>query len=404
MMRKMIVILSAVMLFSVMIGCAKTGDQAADAGSESVPKVETTVAEAPEGTEVNAETAEPVVTIGMQMQTYGVGGEPEVQEGIVEIPEFKSDIECAAVDQLNEQIEKDLMPIYEQGMEDGNWPEIMSYVYSDENYEQVITTGITYPNYGTDGEVFSYVYSKADQSMVTLADAVLSAGTTEEELKQKITEAYETLETDMELKEVNVAAFRYTKDGVHFYANLTAYAEGADDWKWFGEFCPKDNTLMMNGDIHFADGTDGTLKSLDPPLYYDQDTESAGDLGEELGFNEFGESIYMIQMFAKDVQNLIQTKDMTTLAYSVSYPITIQVAGKDQTFEKAGDLAEVNFDDVFSAETCEAVLAEDPENLFTNGEGTMLGNGAIWFALCDVEMGDGSIYPTYKITAINSMD
>ncbi len=345
------------------------------------------------------------VTIGMHMQLYGVSGVKEktiYQDGIIEIPCFQSDVKSDVVDALNEQILSDLMPIYEDGMEEERWPEIKSYLYSDENYEQVVTTGITYPNYGTDGDIFSYVYSKADQRAVTLSDAIAAAGTTEEELQQMITDAYGTLSPDMILVKVRIAAFRYTNDGVHFYPMLTAYAEGADEWEFFGEFCLQDKSLTMGEDIHFADDSDGSLVMFDPPLYYGQEHESEGDIGEEKGLNSFGESIYAIQMFAEGVQNLIEEKDMVTLAYSVSYPITVQVAGKEQTFEDAGALAEMNFDDVFSPKMCDGIMAEDCENLFTNGEGTMMGDGAVWFALCDIDMGDGTIYPTYKIITINS--
>ena len=401
--KSLIGILIGIMVIGL-IGCGEKEEVSVTEPNQNVATEETTE---PEETQIDEPTVEkektPVVTIGMQMQKYGsdLNKDEPNQYGIVEIPCFMSDVDSDVVTELNDQIQSDLMPTYEEGMEDERWTEIKSYVYSDDHYEQVLVTGVTYPIYGTDGDIFSYVYDKDNQKAVSLTDAFTDAKTTEDELKQAIITAYEELSTGMTVKDIQFGAFRYTKHGIHFYPILTLSAEGADDWNHFSEYCMDDQTLKLNADIQLADLSDDTLVMPDPPLYYGMDHKSSEDIKEELGENEYGESIYEIQLFAKSVQELIVKEDMVTLAYSVSYPITVQISGEKQTFKDAQSFSKVNFDDVFSPQMCEKIAEENTEDLFTNGEGTMMGDGAIWFALCDFDMGDGNNYPSYRIIAIN---
>ncbi|NLG02435.1 MAG: hypothetical protein GX567_01145, partial [Clostridia bacterium] len=73
---------------------------------------------------------------------------------IVELPNFGCfNFDNQEVHDLNTRINEDLHPIYEAAWENTeNWPEIKSYMYQNDQYIQVVSTAITYPNYGTYGD------------------------------------------------------------------------------------------------------------------------------------------------------------------------------------------------------------------------------------------------------------
>lgn len=122
-----------------------------------------------------------VIGVSMAAQEY-------VGSNIYELPRF--DGKGDAVDQLNAAIQQELTH-YISGWEsvkaDGTyWYEIKSYPICTERYKQVVVTAIEYPNYATDGDVYSFCYDIKKDAILTLDDALKQAGVSRETVEQRI--------------------------------------------------------------------------------------------------------------------------------------------------------------------------------------------------------------------------
>ena len=116
-----------------------------------------------------------VTGVSMAAQEY-------VGASIYELPQF--DGEGAAVAQLNADISSQLTH-YISGWEviktdDSFWYELRSYPICSQRYKQVVVTAIELPNYGTDGDVFSFCYDTKTGAALTLDDALEQAGVSRE--------------------------------------------------------------------------------------------------------------------------------------------------------------------------------------------------------------------------------
>ena len=108
-----------------------------------------------------------VTGVTMAQQEY-------IGSNIFEIPRFEGEGEDAAL--LNTQLDQWTAP-WLAGWEsvrndDVYWYEVKSYPVCGRRYKQVVTTAIEYPNYGTDGDVFSFCYDSKKGRQLTLDDAL----------------------------------------------------------------------------------------------------------------------------------------------------------------------------------------------------------------------------------------
>lgn len=98
--------------------------------------------------------------------------------------------------------------------------------------------------------------------------------------------------------------------------------------------------------------------------------------------------------FARVVIDAAAQGDAVGLSALVRYPLTIRRDGERMTVtDPAGFVAA--YDRIIGPEIRADLLSADPENLFANWEGLMIGQGSVWF---DGSGGDG-----YHIIAINDM-
>ncbi|MEO1070164.1 MAG: hypothetical protein AAFW95_13770 [Cyanobacteria bacterium J06638_6] len=97
-----------------------------------------------------------------------------------------------------------------------------------------------------------------------------------------------------------------------------------------------------------------------------------------------------IVSFFDRFQAQVLLADADAVAAMMHYPL--RVNSMDRSFADPTELLE-SYDSVFSAELVEKVRAADPDSVFCNDQGTMLGNGSVW------------AYPemdsTLKVIAIN---
>ena len=120
----------------------------------------------------------------------GVSMAEQVYSGsnIYEIPQFDGESKEAVM--LNVNIYERMAP-YITGWEtikndETYWYEIKSYPICDKRYRQVVVTALELPNYGTDGDVFSFCYDSRKNTVLTLDDALAQANVSRETAEHRI--------------------------------------------------------------------------------------------------------------------------------------------------------------------------------------------------------------------------
>lgn len=119
--------------------------------------------------------------VAMAQQEY-------IGSNIFEIPRFVGEGED--VDMLNARLSEWASP-WIAGWDsvrndDVYWYEVKSYPLCGERYRQVAVTAIEYPNYGTDGDVFSLCYDSEEHKLLSLDDALTAAGVSRETVEQRV--------------------------------------------------------------------------------------------------------------------------------------------------------------------------------------------------------------------------
>lgn len=129
--------------------------------------------------------------------------------------------------------------VYQVYMDDpyqsGTWCEVAAYPVTTERYLNLALLENVYPNYGTDGDLYAWVYDRQERRSVTVEEALDLAGTTEDALREAVAEALAAGELPLPLDEdsFSIRGFRIGEgDDVTFYlqgANVDG-AEGMDPW------------------------------------------------------------------------------------------------------------------------------------------------------------------------------
>ena len=117
----------------------------------------------------------------------------------------------------------------------GTWCEVAAFPVTTERYLNLALLENVYPNYGTDGDLYAWVYDRQERRSVTVEEALDLAGTTEDALREAVAENLASGELPLPLDEdsFSIRGFRIgEEDDVTFYlqgANVDG-AEGMDPW------------------------------------------------------------------------------------------------------------------------------------------------------------------------------
>jgi len=103
-----------------------------------------------------------------------------------------------------------------------------------------------------------------------------------------------------------------------------------------------------------------------------------------------------IEGFMKNVKTAIAAGNRKWLADNTMYPIRVKVNGKAVAIKSKQEL-EKNFDAIFTVELKGKIMPDASINLWVNGNGAMLGGGAIW-----INNKAGVKPAAYHIIAINN--
>jgi hypothetical protein len=193
---------------------------------------------------------------------------------IVEIPYIVyAEDRNPEIDSLNRSVNQGVQMIYENFLEnqsDGESIEIRSYPFTTDKYLQVVVTYITYPIYGTDGEMFSINYDReADRAM-----SVLDLGLSEDELLYEVGQAFVPEVEGSLIDEVRLVGFlmHETENGdvPELLLQIAVDTPGADVWEGFYSYM-NDNNSNTNDLIRLTSTClfdPYNMDQMDPPLAY----------------------------------------------------------------------------------------------------------------------------------------
>ncbi len=205
-----------------------------------------------------------VTGVSMAQQEY-------VGSNIFEIPRF--DGEGKDADMLNAQLSEQTAP-YLSGWDsikndDTFWYEIKSYPICGGRYRQVAVTAIEYPNYGTDGDVFSLCYDAQEHKLLSLDDALLTAGVSRETVEQRVGMLMTGYLSEGDLViEISFPAFVFAGSELCVVARAFIENDLADEHDELYVYNTAQDTLSDYTGGLLLPG--GLCDRLDPPLNYDR--------------------------------------------------------------------------------------------------------------------------------------
>jgi hypothetical protein len=150
--------------------------------------------------------------------------------------------------------------------------DVRAYPLVSENYLQLITTSICYPTYGTDGDVWSWVYDRAAHKYLRLSDALIADELTEDIIISTAEKLFEKLPHyhAAYLYGGEVAGF-YMDEGVRRYIlKMTEMNPDGDPWDSFFVYTPakyNDGKPTLEQGLEQVLATDVTFAEFDTPLY-----------------------------------------------------------------------------------------------------------------------------------------
>jgi hypothetical protein len=149
--------------------------------------------------------------------------------------------------------------------------DVIAYSITDENYIQIFYTVSQYPNYGTAGDLYGFVYDIASDDYIDIGEFIESIGSNGEKLTADIHNSYTAANPSYTIGSIFLRAFYLTKapDGGYNHAFLfemevQEYEDG-DPYKGFYMYTPADGEIFeMNSDQLFDPSS---VDEYDPPLY-----------------------------------------------------------------------------------------------------------------------------------------
>jgi hypothetical protein len=264
----------------------KTGEPWSDAKQDNSSNEE------PGLSEELQETREPVTEeyvndyIPINNEATRIAMATQIYDGdnIVEIPEMVYDHENPELSKFNGQnlnleainriIEENAKTVYNEFMVSHNPEsesiEIKTYPFSSENYLQFVVTVKRYPNYGTDGDIFSGNFDIYYNRDIITEDMLLKLDLTQENLTEKIKGLFSSTGSEDSIESVEFAGFLLEqgpeKNLTKMFLEIQLSNPETEGFKVFYQYVPETGELSkLDADTPFDPAG---LDQMDPPLHY----------------------------------------------------------------------------------------------------------------------------------------
>lgn len=251
--RKLHMPLAALVAAAMLAACgaAPTPQSVASSGAGSLPPSSAPASQAAPG------ATQP--TIEMLVQNYEYGN-------IKEIPQIVTGAPSETVDAINADI-LNFAGEYEPYItdNDGHILELKSYLFIDEQYVQIVMTRIPYPNYGTDGEVISFVYNWQADQWLSLDDSWAFSDVSANELEEAFIDGGYAGTGMFAAGPMEIAGFILVPDGVRYFVRISLNAgQDGDDWISMYSYLPAFGDFVRTHGLLFEAEE---VLPMTPPLF-----------------------------------------------------------------------------------------------------------------------------------------
>lgn len=159
----------------------------------------------------------------------------------LDIAELQADPENTALADCNADVQAK-MDAWLGQLNEGETLYVNAYVLDTDNYLNVVLVQSIGPNYGSDGDVYSYVYDKTTKTTMDVEYAKAWKALTDEMIIEAITA---NLTEGQKWRSFNVDAFFVDTDNEPVYLlSAKISQEGADDWTYL--YVLKNNQILGN--------------------------------------------------------------------------------------------------------------------------------------------------------------
>ena len=171
-------------------------------------------------------------------------------------------------------------------------------------------------------------------------------------------------------------ALRGTTDGSDLVLDELD-AKGTPVARFEAKFVDRDPKQRFSGKLE-CEVVSGTWRKLDGgqalPVYFAAESSTTGALD-----NRYGDARdALVHRNAFRFWDAVKRGERKTVAASITYPISVQVAGARKRLRNPVELL-ANYDAIFSPRYVEAIVGAVPRNMFVRDQGIMLGRGEVWF-------------------------
>jgi len=91
-----------------------------------------------------------------------------------------------------------------------------------------------------------------------------------------------------------------------------------------------------------------------------------------------GADIDAVGRFLSRLQGAVRVGDKSTIAGLIAYPLRVNFSEGPKTYKDRSSI-ERDFERIFTPRVRQAILNQEAGKLFTNYQGSMIGDGQVWF-------------------------
>lgn len=185
----------------------------------------------------------------------------------VEIINISSDNETDSIKSINNDIDQKITKIYDDVIAENNNDvgfDILVYPFADENYLQLVYTSLVFPNYATDGDIYSFNYNIKQDKYIKLDDIFSELNTTEDAIKSEIKPLYTPEYEGISLTDIDICGFLYKDNDIILLLNLSIDSTIAEPCTLFYSYTVNSKTLNKLDRANLFSPND--LVKFDPPI------------------------------------------------------------------------------------------------------------------------------------------
>lgn len=182
----------------------------------------------------------------------------------IELLQIVADEENSAANDINAEISELYKEyLYNYAYSDEQWCDFLAWPTETDRYLNAVITHISYPTYGTNGKVSSWVYDKKTGNRYTLDEALADAGVTRESLLSEFKDSVSYW--GGKAVGIDTLAFRMLQDGkIQFLAGVQLEYAPDDTWIYY---MTRTDEGITNWDSVPFDPKEVTGEYADTPLY-----------------------------------------------------------------------------------------------------------------------------------------